>query len=136
MTQKTPDTGSQSDKFAKLAERFDFANMASEDGAHMQARLKEIAEFLPDDVVRDMNSKMEKMLPQAGVNVQDFADMHGLTKAETKLLNSLAQGRSVPEHAKHVSISVNTGRVHMQRILDKTGAASQLQLMKMLHQPP
>lgn len=96
-------------------------------------RVEQIAQYLPREQLDALLHRLDHAKGIDFTDVQGFATSHNLTEAEEKLLSSLASGLSVPEHAKKMDISVNTGRVHMQNILNKTGAAGQLDLMRMLH---
>ena len=68
----------------------------------------------------------------ATVDLAGFAGRHGLTPAETRLLAHFADGTSIAQYAEKQAISVNTARVHMQRILEKTGTSRQTDLMRTL----
>lgn len=96
-------------------------------------RLHEIAAWLPDNVRHEMTSGLGRF-PNgpASADLEEFADRHGLTPAETRLVESVALGLTVAEHAANRGISVNTARVHMQRVLEKTGARRQARLIRML----
>lgn len=120
-------------QFMEMADHLELTDERLADYPQWQDRIKEIIAFLPDGVASDLVGRMQSYARDHSVDTQSFAKLHGLTKAEEKLLTSLAAGLSVPDHAKKLDISVNTGRVHMQRILDKTAASGQLDLIKMLH---
>jgi len=120
-------------QFEELAEQFELNSDRLRHNPAWQQRLQDIIEFLPNHVTADLITRMQKLTQDQAANTYAFAQLYGLTNAEEKLLVSLAAGLSVPDHAKKMGISVNTGRVHMQRILDKTAASGQLYLMKMLH---
>lgn len=120
-------------QFTELAEQFELNNDRLRHNPAWQQRLQDIIAFLPNHVTTDLIARMQKASQDQAANTHAFAQLYGLTNAEEKLLVSLAAGLSVPGHAKKLGISVNTGRVHMQRILDKTFANGQLDLMKMLH---
>ncbi len=97
-------------------------------------RAYEIAAWLPDETRREIATRLRDAQQAAQeVDVEGFAVRHGLTPAETKLLESLVQGSSLVEHAGAHGISVNTARVHMQRVLEKTGARRQANLVRMLY---
>jgi PAS domain S-box-containing protein len=55
--------------------------------------------------------------------------IYGLTRAEAKLVQSLAQGFSLEEAAHHLGIAVNTARTHLKHIFSKTGAKRQSELI-------
>jgi DNA-binding CsgD family transcriptional regulator len=56
----------------------------------------------------------------------------GLTPSEAALALSLAQGRSLAEHARQRRISVHTARTHLARIYAKTGTRRQAELVARL----
>jgi DNA-binding CsgD family transcriptional regulator len=61
-----------------------------------------------------------------------IAKLHGLTPTEAELAAFLAEGRSLAEFAAARGCSEQTARTHMKRILDKTGARRQADLVRML----
>ena len=66
-----------------------------------------------------------------------FGQIHGLTRAEQRLLPAICQGASIKEMAKHHRVSVCTVRVHLRSIRSKTGSASLRPLMlQMTTLPP
>lgn len=98
-----------------------------------EARVREIAAWLPDETRREMASVFDRMAPGGQApDISGFAAEHGLTPAETRLVESIAGGASVAEHAERQGISTNTARVHMQRVLEKTGARRQAELVRMI----
>jgi DNA-binding NarL/FixJ family response regulator len=50
-----------------------------------------------------------------------------ITRRELELLGHLARGLSLAEIAQTMSISINTARNHLQRVLEKLGAHSKLE---------
>ncbi|MGV6800793.1 MAG: helix-turn-helix transcriptional regulator [bacterium] len=98
-----------------------------------QERIKEIIEYLPDKVVEGAISRLQQVQGTYLPDIENFSTAFKLTRAETKLLLSLADGKNVREHAQTHKISANTGRVHMQHILEKTGTNSQIELLQLLH---
>ena len=122
-----------SERSVKLANKLALIGEPLTDNPHWQKRLREIMDFLPEDTVAGLVARMENVAGEKSAQLKNFAELYGLTPAEIKLLASLSDGLSVPEHAAKMGISVNTGRVHMQRILDKTSTSGQLDLMKSFH---
>ncbi len=120
-------------RFIELADQTGIAGEPLGENQAWQERIKKIIDFLPEQTVSGLVKHMQTTLNKPVTDTESFVKTHRLTPAETKLLLSLSNGISVPKHAKKLGISVNTGRVHMQRILDKTGANGQLDLIKMLH---
>lgn len=98
-----------------------------------EERVREIAAWLPHETRREMADVFARMAPgSATADISGFAAEHGLTPAETRLVESIAGGASVAEHATAQGISTNTARVHMQRVLEKTGARRQAELVRMI----
>ena len=58
--------------------------------------------------------------------------MFGLTPAQARVLNLLVQGLDAQAIAARLGNSIATVRTHRRRVLDKTGAASQADLMRMV----
>ncbi|GHG77390.1 helix-turn-helix transcriptional regulator [Comamonas sp. JC664] len=58
--------------------------------------------------------------------------LHGLTRTEALLAFALAQGQSLAEFAVAQECSVQTARTHLKRVLDKTGAHRQAELVRIL----
>jgi len=56
----------------------------------------------------------------------------GLTAAEARFALVLMTGKSVEEAAAQLGISVNTARTHLKRVLSKTGARRQGELLHLL----
>ncbi len=130
---KKPTSQELSAKFIELADKIRIAEEPLAENKMWQDRMREIIDYLPPPIVSNLVERMQIAARDEYADTQYFAKIHGLTPAEEKLLISLSDGLTVPEHAKSLEISVNTGRVHMQRILDKTGASGQLDLIKMLN---
>lgn len=120
-------------EFIKLAKKTGIARESLEKNHIWHKRIEEVVDYLPAQTVSDLIERMQITVGDQNALTKNFAETHSLTPAEEKLLISLSEGLSVPDHAKTLAISVNTGRVHMQNILDKTGANGQLDLMRMLH---
>jgi DNA-binding CsgD family transcriptional regulator/PAS domain-containing protein len=60
-----------------------------------------------------------------------FAALHGLTPAETRSLNEILLGRSVPEAARALGVGEATTRTHLKRIFEKTGTSRQVELVRL-----
>lgn len=95
-------------------------------------RMRAIIGGLPDEDVAGMLNRVRLSKGEERVSLEAFALEHGLTPAERHLVESIAQGLSVPEHAERMRITGNTARVHMQRTLEKTGARRQTDLLRLL----
>lgn len=62
--------------------------------------------------------------------------MYGLTPAEARVAALLVGGRTAEEITGELEIALNTARTHIKRVLDKTGARSQSDLLRRLLQGP
>ena len=93
-------------------------------------RVEKIFANLPEETLDDIVSRIRQSSENQLVDFTAFGETHGLTPAEIKLVDSIAGGLSVPEHAEAHDISVNTARVHMQRVLEKTGSRRQTDLLR------
>jgi DNA-binding CsgD family transcriptional regulator len=58
--------------------------------------------------------------------------LYGLTPRESRLAETLLWGSSVQEAADRLHITANTARVHLKRVLAKTGTHRQAQLVRLL----
>ena len=63
-------------------------------------------------------------------------DIYGLTKAESRIADLLAQGLNTNEISEQTSITLETARVHVKRILNKTGSGRQANLIRMISSLP
>ena len=67
----------------------------------------------------------------ADLDLDALIQLMGLTPAEARLLAGLAQGRSMQEVADDLGIRMSTARTYMARMLSKTGARRQPELLGM-----
>ena len=58
--------------------------------------------------------------------------LYGLTPTESRLSDFLIQGLEVREAAGRLRITVGTARFHLKRVLAKTGARRQSELMRLM----
>jgi DNA-binding CsgD family transcriptional regulator len=65
---------------------------------------------------------------------QDLARLFGLTLTEATLAASLATGASVSEFAAARGVAEGTARLHLKRVLAKTGASRQSELVRQICQ--
>jgi DNA-binding CsgD family transcriptional regulator len=98
------------------------------------ARMNQILEHLPDQVVMDLSKRLGSFAAEKQPDIATFSTMFRISPAERKLLESLVEGLTVVAHSEIASISVNTARTHMRRLLEKTGSTGQLDLLRKLHQ--
>lgn len=63
-------------------------------------------------------------------------ELHGLTRAEARLTQSLLEGHSIESAAAVLGISRNTARTHLKRVFSKTGTCRQADLVSLLLQSP
>jgi DNA-binding CsgD family transcriptional regulator len=135
-SKKTPETDIESDnysaeQFRKRAVELGIMNLDLDPDPDILDRLVKVLDQLPDDVSAALNRALVAAEGVMERNPQDFIDRHNISKAEGRLLLALAEGRSVAQHAGALGISVNTARTHMRRLLEKTGASGQLDLLRL-----
>ena len=70
-------------------------------------------------------------LPISGLDA--VAEAFGLTPAETRLLDRLAQGESIADAAAAMNVSATTVKTHRSRLLVKTGARRQTEMIALVH---
>ncbi|MGD0913909.1 MAG: helix-turn-helix transcriptional regulator [Terracidiphilus sp.] len=58
--------------------------------------------------------------------------LYGLTAAEGRVADILLQGLEIPEAANRLGITLETGRLYVKRILAKTGASRQAELVRLM----
>lgn len=58
--------------------------------------------------------------------------LYGLTPTESRLCDFLMQGLELREAAIQLRITVGTARFHLKRVLAKTGARRQTELMRLM----
>ena len=68
--------------------------------------------------------------------IDDFAQAHGLTRTETRVLHCLARGLSAPRTAAALGVAVSTTRSHIVALRRKTGLRSVGALLHSLAQLP
>lgn len=73
-------------------------------------------------------------VPQAqrSVTARQLMQLFSLTQAEARLAHALARGWSVDEYARVQGLAMPTVRTQLRVVLDKTGAARQQDLVRML----
>jgi DNA-binding CsgD family transcriptional regulator len=98
-----------------------------------------IAHFLPVRLcAREIFSRCDVALiltPVAGApaaSVELLQSLFDLTPAESRLARSVAEGEPLETIAARSGISRNTARVHLQRVLSKTGCRRQAELASLL----
>jgi DNA-binding CsgD family transcriptional regulator len=87
-----------------------------------------------------------RLLPRAVAAVFVASELHlpfgrldavkeafGLTPAETRLLERLTRGESIADAAAAMKVAVTTVKTHRSRLLSKTGARRQTNLVSLVH---
>jgi DNA-binding CsgD family transcriptional regulator len=64
--------------------------------------------------------------------IDALASLYGLTSAEARLLDQLADGKNRSQAAASLSIADSTAKTHLERIFTKTGASTQAELSRIL----
>jgi DNA-binding CsgD family transcriptional regulator len=64
--------------------------------------------------------------------MEAFAGLYGLSSAERKVLEHIADGKPPQETADHLGISVNTVKTHLQKIFAKTNTGRQADLIHLV----
>jgi len=84
--------------------------------------------LFPDD---EPSALVVVSLPRRGepLSAARFAERHGLTGAESALLQHLLSGRSLRDFADSRGASLNTARSQMKSLLNKTGTVRQAELV-------
>lgn len=67
-----------------------------------------------------------------GPDDQQLRKQYGLTRAEAALVRELLQGHKMQQVTANLGIKIATARTHLHRVLAKTGARSQADLMRLL----
>jgi DNA-binding CsgD family transcriptional regulator len=94
-------------------------------------RIKEILKTLPDRDVVGLANRLHHEKNQMTHNPDDFFETYNISPAEADLLENLANGISVTDHAVGKKVSVNTVRTQIRSLLEKTNASSQTDLVRM-----
>lgn len=96
----------------------------------MIRRIRQIVDHIPGRTLADLLDNIDRAHHASRPSIAGFSTRHGISRAESRLLASLVDGGSVGSHARDAGISINTARTHMRRLLEKTGASSQLDLLR------
>lgn len=62
-----------------------------------------------------------------------IAQMHGLSRGESRVLAGVAAGKSAVEVARELGVSYNTIKTHLRHLFAKTGTRSQRELIRLVH---
>jgi DNA-binding CsgD family transcriptional regulator len=65
------------------------------------------------------------------IDERAFARMYGLTRAETRLLRALLDGRTLRDHAARSGITLHTTKGYLKQLFGKTGARRQADLVRL-----
>lgn len=72
-----------------------------------------------------------------GTDVDSLARRFGLTSREARLASAVTAGTSLVDYAESTGVSMNTVRWHLRNLFEKTGSASQADLVRrILSAPP
>ena len=69
---------------------------------------------------------------QPAMKLAPVAEVFGLSEAETRVLERLMQGDSLPAAAASLGISHNTAKTHLSRLFAKTGTQRQANLVTLV----
>ena len=122
---------SPNDQFRKLAVNLGVMNLDLDPDPVILDRLVNVLGQLPDGAANKITRSMANAAETKNKDPEDFLKKYNISKAEGRLLFSLIEGVSVIQHAENLKISINTARSHMRRLLEKTGASGQLDLVRM-----
>jgi DNA-binding CsgD family transcriptional regulator len=72
--------------------------------------------------------------PSARIDLEPatLQELYGLTAAEARIATLIARGRTVADICALLSVSANTVRTHIKRLLHKTETRTQSQLVQVL----
>jgi DNA-binding CsgD family transcriptional regulator len=103
------------------AQLFEFA--AAEAGGSCLGQLR----LVPSDVAGDelISLSLGAPLSAREMRLAEFATLHRLTPAESRVMIALVDDLSPAQVAQRLNISPGTVRSHIRRIFDKTGVGSQ-----------
>lgn len=73
--------------------------------------------------------------PAARVAVppEHLTQLYGLTRAEARVAAAVAGGRRLSDYAAQTGVSIDTVRSQLKRVLEKTGARSQTDLVRLIY---
>jgi DNA-binding CsgD family transcriptional regulator len=69
-------------------------------------------------------------------HVESLRRIYRLTGAEAKIVLAIAQGGPLAEAAERMGITLNTAKTQLKRVMEKTGATRQAELIKLLLRMP
>ncbi len=106
---------------------------APEAGAFSVEEIRRLQRYF-NHIARAVCAHEEIMVRPAAPDFDRFARNYGLTPAEAKLLEGLAETGSLRRTAERTHRSYLTLRAQLRSIFLKTGARSQVELMRLSHQ--
>jgi DNA-binding CsgD family transcriptional regulator len=68
---------------------------------------------------------------ESTISVEFFTRCYGVTRAERRLLEMLAEGMTVFEAGQSLGVSANTTKTHLRGLFAKTGTRRQAELMRL-----
>jgi DNA-binding CsgD family transcriptional regulator len=66
--------------------------------------------------------------------MEAFAELYGLTAAECRVLQLVAEGHTPQEAADRLALSLATVKTHLQRVFAKTNTGRQADLVRLVAQ--
>jgi DNA-binding CsgD family transcriptional regulator len=70
------------------------------------------------------------------LSVEAMRALFGFTGAEARLAHSMAEGRTLEEHATTSGITVESARSLLKRVFERTGTSRQAELVRLLTRAP
>jgi DNA-binding CsgD family transcriptional regulator len=75
---------------------------------------------------------IRQIAPASHVSSEFFTRCYGVTHAEKRLLETLAEGMTVAEAGQALKVSLNTVKSHLKSLFAKTGTNRQAELMRLV----
>lgn len=127
---EAPDRNKARQQLAQFARTVSLIDPDATADPAVMKRIGEILDFIPARTLADLLENVASAQRRAPLSPEAFCQAHAISLAEGRLLESLLAGLTVTDHAGNAGISINTARTHMRRLLEKTGSASQADLLR------
>ena len=124
------DTGIARDVLAHGADGFIPKDMSAHGFFHALKLVQVGERFIPGHLYEQMAGQAQNA-QQRVANADDFIRETGLTRRETEVLRSLAQGNSNREIGEILGIEEVTIKLHLRRVYKKLGVSSRTQAVKL-----